>query len=75
MLLAHNLINDGIDVLITKQIGEISFHSLRDHLVEIYMSDENTVEEAVKEFVEGKLKHLDKPTRKLGEELFHREET
>jgi len=73
LLLAHDLIDEGIDVLITRQIGEISFHTLRDHLVEIYLTDKTTVEEAIREFVEGRLKRLDRPTRKLGEELFHRE--
>ncbi|MCD6530020.1 cation diffusion facilitator family transporter [Candidatus Bathyarchaeota archaeon] len=73
LLLAHDLIDQGVDVLITRQIGEISFHTLRDNLVEVYLTDKSTVKEAIEEFIQGKLKRLERPTRKIGEELFHRE--
>jgi cation diffusion facilitator family transporter len=51
------------DTLLTKEIGEISLHALRDNLVEVYQVKSNTVEKAITRFNEGKLKPLDKATK------------
>jgi cation diffusion facilitator family transporter len=52
------------ETLITKEIGEISFHTLRDNLVDIYQTETQKVEEAIKLFNQGKLSRLKKATRK-----------
>jgi cation diffusion facilitator family transporter len=61
---ARLIVQQKSEVLITAQVGEISFHTLRDNLVDIYQVGEaKTAQEAVKLFLEGKLARLVKPTR------------
>ncbi len=59
---AKFLISEGIDVLITKEIGEIAFHMLGDEGVEIYMAMES-IDECIDRFIKEKLKQLKKPTK------------
>ncbi|MFW6110917.1 MAG: cation transporter dimerization domain-containing protein [Thermoproteota archaeon] len=66
--LSHLLIKEQADILVTRHIGEISFHSLRDHLVDVHLTKAETIKEAVQEFLQGKTEHLDKPTRGIGDE-------
>lgn len=65
---AHEIAKDKVDVLITSQIGEISFHSLRGHLVDIYLTKGRVVKDAIDDFVNKKLERLTEPTRKIGTE-------
>lgn len=65
---AHEVAKDKVDVLITRQIGEISFHSLRGHLIDIYLTKRTVVKDALEDFVNKKLEHLSEPTRKIGTE-------
>lgn len=50
-------------MLITKEVGEISFHTLRDNLIDIYKAEGKTVKEVIENFVKGKLEILNKPTK------------
>lgn len=52
------------EVLITREIGEISFHTLRDNLFDIYLTKGKKVKTIIDYFIKGKLKILVKPTRK-----------
>ena len=65
---AHEIAKDKVDVLITRQIGEISFHSLRGHLVDIYLTKRRVAKDAINGFVNKKLERLSEPTRKIGTE-------
>ena len=56
------MISEGIDALITKEIGEIAFHMLGDEGVEIYMAMES-IDECIDKFIKEKLKQLKKPTK------------
>lgn len=47
--------------LITKQIGEIAFHSLRDYLVDIYQFKGKVAQEAIDNFVKDRLSLLVEP--------------
>jgi len=58
------ILEDPIDVLITVQLGEISFHALRDGFVEIYQTDADTAQEALQLFLDKKLQKLERYTRK-----------
>jgi len=62
-----NLVKDTVkenpDVLITKQVGRISFHSLRDNLIELLHTEDNVVKDALDNYFKGKLKHLEEPTK------------
>jgi len=58
------IVKEKIDVLITKEMGDISFHTLRDHLVDIYKAKGKTVEEVVDNFMNEKLERLVEPTKK-----------
>ncbi|MFP4117093.1 MAG: cation diffusion facilitator family transporter [Candidatus Aenigmatarchaeota archaeon] len=61
--LIRELVKEKIDAVATKEMGEISFHSLRDNLVEIYSVGDGNVCEAVEKFVNDELHRLEKPTR------------
>ncbi len=52
------------EILITNQIGEISFYTLRDNLIDVYQSSGGTVKNIVNQFIKGKLIKLKKATRK-----------
>ncbi len=56
---------DKADVILTKEIGEISFHVLRDNFVKIFKVETNSVEDALKSFIEGRLKELHSETREI----------
>ena len=66
------LLKEKIDTVLTKEIGEISFHTLRDNLVEIYKTEGKTVKEIIDDFFDGKLNKLEKPTRKEEETIERR---
>jgi len=57
------IVKKKIDALVTREIGGISFHTLRDHLVDIYKVKGKNVREAVDNFVNNGLERLTKPTR------------
>ena len=67
----HEVLKEKIDVLITRQIGEISIHNLRDHLVEVYLTRRRIVRNAIDNFTNNKLERLMEPTRKMGTEQVH----
>jgi len=50
------------DAVLTREIGEIAFHALRDHYVEVYRAPEGTVREALKQFGEDALPAVPRPT-------------
>lgn len=66
---AHWLIKKGVDIVIVKNIGEISFHALRDHGVDVYVTKKSLVREVIDAYLANKLKLLKKPTKRIGEEL------
>lgn len=58
------LINEQrADTVITKEMGEISFHTLRDYLIDIYQTNKDTAQKAVNLFTKNKLKELSQPTK------------
>ena len=61
---AHFIAKQKADSIVTKEIGEISFHTLRDHLIDIYITKGKTAKTVVNNFVKNKLKRLRKPTRR-----------
>lgn len=64
----HFLEAEKIDALVTQEIGEIGFHALRDHYVEVYRSQEGrTAREVLLDFAEGRLESLTAPTHSSGE--------
>lgn len=59
---AKNILDEKVNVLLTKKIGEISFHTLRDNFVDIYTVKSNNANQAVIDFIENKLEKLERPT-------------
>ena len=61
----------NIDILFTKEIGEISFHILRDNMIDIYRipRDDITVREVVEKFLDGKLEKITMPTHASDTEI------
>ncbi len=64
LAVAKLLSTKNIDAIATREIGEISFHTLRDSLVNVYKIKGVTARDVVKNFMEEKLEPLRKPTRK-----------
>lgn len=61
---ARLLLEERADVLITKEIGPISLHTLSDNLVEIYKVEEGSIKQVIDDFFKDKLLKLKEPTRK-----------
>ncbi|MCD6092940.1 MAG: cation diffusion facilitator family transporter [Candidatus Aenigmarchaeota archaeon] len=59
----HYVIKEKIDTVITKEIGEISFHALRDGLVDVYKADGKRVGDIINNFIDNKLTRLKQQTR------------
>lgn len=56
--------SEKIDSLITLEIGPISLHTLRDHLIEVYQGEKGRVEFLLEKLGRRKLENLKKPTIK-----------
>lgn len=67
----HEVLKEKVDVLITRQIGEISIHNLRGHFVDVYLTRSGIVRNAIDNFTNNKLERLMEPTRKMGTEQVH----
>ena len=63
LAVAKYLLEEKPDVLIARQIGPISFHTLRDNLIEVYKAEQGTIKQIMEEFLENKLTKLEKPTK------------
>jgi len=61
--LVRDTVKENPDILITKQVGRISFHSLRDNLIELLYTQDDLVKDALDNYFKGKLKHLEEPTK------------
>lgn len=60
---AKNFINYNVDLLFTVEIGEISFHMLKDNLIDIYKADEGlSVKEIIMCYFQNQLQPLTDPT-------------
>lgn len=69
----NELLNDkAFDAVIVREIGEIAFHALRDHYIEVLRTSATTVEKALKEHANGQCKVLEEAThsseKKLGDD-------
>jgi len=51
-----------VDAVLTREIGEIAFHALRDHFVEVYTAPEGSVRQALAQFAGQSLQPLTEPT-------------
>ncbi len=60
---AKFVVKEKIDILITKDVGEISFHTLRDNLVDIYKAEGEKVGIVVDSFLKNKLKLITEPSK------------
>jgi len=60
----HYLIKHKVNVVLTPEIGAITFHILGDDLVQIYQVQEQSLAQVIQDFLEGKLSLLSKPTTK-----------
>ncbi len=59
----REIIKYGFNALFTSQIGEISFHMLKDNFVDIYRAQENeTARNVIERFRQGDIESLDGPT-------------
>ena len=51
------------DTLVTKQLGEVSFHTLRDYFIDLYQVDKDSVKQAINLYTDNRLKKLVNPTK------------
>ncbi len=57
------VVGEKIDSIITKEMGPISFHTLRDNIVDVYWETDGKVGEIIQRFLKKKIKLLKEPTR------------
>jgi predicted Fe-Mo cluster-binding NifX family protein len=57
------VVKEKIDSIITKEMGPISLHALKDDIVDIYQGTDGNIKELLDKFSKGKLKLLGGPTR------------
>jgi len=57
------VLEEKIDSIITKEMGPISLHTLRDNVVDVYQGIDGNVKELLEKFSKEKLKLLGEPTR------------
>lgn len=63
--LSNLLAKDKVNVLIAKRVGEISFHTLRDHFVEIYTARGHIVKGALESFLKESLERMEEHTEEI----------
>ncbi len=51
-----------ISAAILREVGEIAYHTLRDHYVEVFRASDGTVRDVLDAYAAGQLKHLPEPT-------------
>lgn len=51
------------DTVITKEVGEISFHTLRDYLIDVHQTDQDNSQQAVDSLIKKELPELSEPTK------------
>jgi len=61
---AKMIIKQKSDVLLTAEIGEISFHVLKDNLLNIYQAKGEEVKEIIDQFINNKLSEISRATKK-----------
>jgi cation diffusion facilitator family transporter len=64
LAVAKLLVEQKSEVLIAKEIGEISFYALRENLFDIYRAEGGKAREVINSYIEGELELLLKPTKK-----------
>ncbi len=57
--IAHVLVDAGVTVVITRNIGEITYYALNSLGILIFRTDDDVVENVVKLFLQGKLKYYE----------------
>jgi predicted Fe-Mo cluster-binding NifX family protein len=61
-----------LDLLFTSQIGEISFHMLRDNFVGIYKTNEGlSVKDVIRKYRNQEIEQITQPTHCIEENLNH----
>ena len=60
---AKFLIKKGVDSVIVKDIGDITFHTLRDKYVRIFFAEKRQIKSLLRLYFEGKLRELKSPTK------------
>ena len=66
---AKFLINEDVDSVITKEIGEIAFNTLKSNLVSIIKLEGLKAKDVIDNFFEGRLEVLEKPSKEEVEEI------
>lgn len=65
---AFAVIKYKLDILVTPEIGELSFYMLKDNFVDIYRAEENTtVKDVMEKYRDNKLELVTSPTHLLEE--------
>ncbi|HUT26834.1 MAG TPA: cation diffusion facilitator family transporter [Methanomassiliicoccales archaeon] len=59
----NTIVREKVDALITPEIGEISFHALRDQLVTVYRLEGARLEEVLEHYLNEELENILEPVR------------
>jgi cation diffusion facilitator family transporter len=57
------VVEDKVDSIVTKEMGPVSLHTLRDNIVDVYLAEDGTVQNSLDLLFENKLKLLKEATR------------
>ncbi len=57
------IIKEKVNSVITKEIGSISLHTLRDNIVDVYITKENNIKKLVDKFLNQKLEPSKEPSK------------
>ncbi len=66
---SKEVLKENMDAVLLQKIGEVSFHMLRDSLIEIYISKGDTARAAIENYISGRLKMLKEPTHPSDKEV------
>jgi len=55
---------EKIDSVVVKEMGPISFYTLRDNIIDVYLSGDGIVKEIAKKLSKNELRLLKEPTKK-----------
>ena len=62
LAIAKELIDEGINEVITKEIGEIAYHALKDGNIKIYYGS-GSIDEVIEKYKKGELHILKEPKK------------
>ena len=65
LALSRMMLKEKVNGIVVKAIGDIAFHSLRDNFITVYLTKREDISQALKDYLDSKMKPLLKPTKEV----------